>query len=105
MPLNVPNLLTWLRIVSIPLVVVLFYLPFHWSDPAAGALFAIAGITDTLDGSKTKRYRHAAGHLSECQSCATVVGEFGRFPNHGQFHAALKQKHGRKYGFWELVEG
>ena len=29
MPLNVPNLLTWLRIVSIPLVVVLFYLPYH----------------------------------------------------------------------------
>lgn len=73
--------------------------------PLAATLLRRAMITDTLDGSKTKRYRHAAGHLSECQSCATVVGEFGRFPNHGQFHAALKQKHGRKYGFWELVEG
>ncbi|MCU0758264.1 MAG: CDP-diacylglycerol--glycerol-3-phosphate 3-phosphatidyltransferase [Steroidobacteraceae bacterium] len=47
---TVPNVLTWLRIVAIPLVVVLFYLPFHWSDPAAGLLFAAAGITDSLDG-------------------------------------------------------
>ena len=47
---TVPNALTWMRIFAIPLVVVLFYMPFPWSDPAAGALFAIAGITDTLDG-------------------------------------------------------
>jgi CDP-diacylglycerol--glycerol-3-phosphate 3-phosphatidyltransferase len=50
MLLTVPNMLTWMRILAIPIVVVLFYLPFHWSDPAAGAMFAIAGITDTLDG-------------------------------------------------------
>jgi len=73
--------------------------------PLAATLLRRAMITDTLDGSKTKRYRHAARHLQECQSCASVLGEFGRFPDHGQFHAALKQKHGRKYGFWELVEG
>jgi CDP-diacylglycerol--glycerol-3-phosphate 3-phosphatidyltransferase len=47
---TVPNVLTWLRILAIPLVVVLFYLPYHWSDPAAGLLFAAAGITDSLDG-------------------------------------------------------
>ncbi|MBM4239399.1 MAG: CDP-diacylglycerol--glycerol-3-phosphate 3-phosphatidyltransferase [Gammaproteobacteria bacterium] len=47
---TVPNTLTWLRIFAIPIVVVLFYLPFPWSDPAAGAVFAIAAITDTLDG-------------------------------------------------------
>jgi CDP-diacylglycerol---glycerol-3-phosphate 3-phosphatidyltransferase len=47
---TVPNVLTWLRILAIPLVVILFYLPFHWSDPAAGLLFAAAGITDSLDG-------------------------------------------------------
>ncbi len=47
---TVPNVLTWMRIFAIPLVVVLFYLPYHWSDPAAGLLFAAAGITDSLDG-------------------------------------------------------
>jgi CDP-diacylglycerol--glycerol-3-phosphate 3-phosphatidyltransferase len=47
---NLPNALTWLRIVMIPAIVVLFYLPVWWSGPAACAGFAIAGITDTLDG-------------------------------------------------------
>jgi CDP-diacylglycerol---glycerol-3-phosphate 3-phosphatidyltransferase len=34
----------------IPGVVVLYYLPFWWAHPAAGVGFALAGITDTLDG-------------------------------------------------------
>jgi len=47
---NLPNALTWLRILMIPAIVMLFYLPFWWADPAACAGFALAGITDTLDG-------------------------------------------------------
>ena len=34
----------------IPGVVILYYLPFWWAHPAAGVGFALAGITDTLDG-------------------------------------------------------
>jgi phosphatidylglycerophosphate synthase len=52
---NLPNTLTWLRIFAIPLVIVLFYLPFSWADPAAGLLFAAAGITDSLDGYFARR--------------------------------------------------
>ena len=47
---NLPNTLTWLRIVMIPGVVILYYLPFWWAHPAAGVGFALAGITDSLDG-------------------------------------------------------
>jgi CDP-diacylglycerol---glycerol-3-phosphate 3-phosphatidyltransferase len=48
---NVPNTLTWLRILMIPAIFALFYLlPYPWADPAACAAFALAGITDTLDG-------------------------------------------------------
>jgi len=48
---NLPNALTWLRILMIPAIVALFYLlPYPWADPAACAAFALAGITDTLDG-------------------------------------------------------
>lgn len=55
MPLNLPNLLTWLRIVLIPVFVLLFYLPRGWLDPhllnlSAAAIFAAAAITDWLDG-------------------------------------------------------
>jgi phosphatidylglycerophosphate synthase len=52
---NLPNTLTWLRIFAIPLVIVLFYLPYNWADPAAGLLFALAGITDSLDGYFARR--------------------------------------------------
>jgi len=55
MPLNWPNTLTWLRIGAIPLIAALFYMPYHWADPAAGLLFAAAGITDSLDGYLARR--------------------------------------------------
>lgn len=48
---NLPNALTWLRILMIPAIFALFYLlPYPWADPAACAAFALAGITDSLDG-------------------------------------------------------
>ena len=37
---NVPNTLTWIRIAAIPLIVLLFFMPYSWADPAAGLLFA-----------------------------------------------------------------
>jgi CDP-diacylglycerol---glycerol-3-phosphate 3-phosphatidyltransferase len=56
---NLPNILTWLRILAIPLVVVLFLLGVrnHWSAayPIAGLLFAAAAITDSLDGYLARR--------------------------------------------------
>ena len=55
MPLTVPNVLTSFRILAIPLVVIVFYLPFEWSRPACGLLFGLAGITDLLDGYFARR--------------------------------------------------
>lgn len=54
---SIPIALTWGRIVAIPLIIVLFYLPYHWSDQAAGLLFALAGITDSLDGYLARKWR------------------------------------------------
>ncbi len=55
MPVNWPNTLTWLRICAIPLIAMLFYMPYRWADPSAGVLFAAAGITDSLDGYLARR--------------------------------------------------
>jgi phosphatidylglycerophosphate synthase len=55
MHFNLPNALTWFRIIAIPLVVIVFYLPVTWARPAAGLLFALAGITDWLDGYLARR--------------------------------------------------
>src|SRR5437667_9652864 len=53
---NLPNALTWARIAAIPLIVVLFYMPYPWADPAAGLLFVAAGMTDSLDGYFARRF-------------------------------------------------
>lgn len=53
---NLPNTLTWTRIAAIPLIILLFYLPYPWGEPAAGVLFAAAGITDSLDGYFARRF-------------------------------------------------
>jgi CDP-diacylglycerol---glycerol-3-phosphate 3-phosphatidyltransferase len=52
---NLPNILTWLRIIAVPLVMVLFYLPHRWADVFAGLLFAAASVTDSLDGYLARR--------------------------------------------------
>lgn len=55
MPFNLPILLTWLRILAIPLLVGVFYLPMHWLNPqeqdiAATVIFVAAALTDWADG-------------------------------------------------------
>ena len=52
MPLNIPNLLTWARILLIPLVVGVYYLPLEIAEKnfiATGA-FLVAAVTDWIDG-------------------------------------------------------
>jgi cardiolipin synthase len=60
MPLNLPNLLTWARIVMIPLIIAVFYCPDSWLDPreknlVATILFTGAAVTDWLDGYLARR--------------------------------------------------
>ena len=54
MPLNLPNLVTLLRILLIPLIVGIYYLPDAWlgeqgKNIAATAIFVVAGIFEILD--------------------------------------------------------
>ncbi len=48
--LNVPNVLTFLRILLIPIFILLFYLPFKGSHVMAALIFTFAAMTDWLDG-------------------------------------------------------
>lgn len=56
MQLNVPNLLTLLRIILIPVFIVSFYLPFEWGRTASAVIFAIAAATDWLDGYLARKW-------------------------------------------------
>ncbi|HET20256.1 MAG TPA: CDP-diacylglycerol--glycerol-3-phosphate 3-phosphatidyltransferase [Chromatiales bacterium] len=58
MPLNLPNILTWMRIGMIPLFIVVFYLPAPWDSwafPLSAIIFAVAGLTDAVDGYLARR--------------------------------------------------
>ena len=50
--MNLPNFLTWLRVLAIPLLVALFFLPLEARtiNIAATVLFVAAAITDWVDG-------------------------------------------------------
>lgn len=61
MPLNLPIVLTWLRVIAIPLLVALYYLPVPWlslseRNLVATVLFTGAAITDWLDGWLARRW-------------------------------------------------
>jgi len=47
---NLPTLLTLLRIVMLPVIVVVFYLDYPWARPLSAVIFGLAAITDWLDG-------------------------------------------------------
>lgn len=55
MPMNLPNVLTLLRVLAIPAVVMCFYLPIAEGRQLAAVLFAVACITDWLDGYLARR--------------------------------------------------
>lgn len=48
--MNIPNLVTLLRIFLIPVLVIVFYLPFAANHVVAAIIFALAAMTDWLDG-------------------------------------------------------
>jgi len=72
--------------------------------PLSATLMRRAMIEDSLDGAKSKRYRHAARHLEECQSCDAAIEDYGDVLTHAEFITALKEKHPRKHGFWRLAD-
>jgi CDP-diacylglycerol--glycerol-3-phosphate 3-phosphatidyltransferase len=48
--MNIPNILTSLRLLLIPCLVVVYYLPYGWSLLASAGIFAFAAFTDWFDG-------------------------------------------------------
>lgn len=57
MKLTIPTVLTLFRIVLIPVLVAVFYLPQSWSNFVCAFVFALGAVTDWLDGWIARRYR------------------------------------------------
>lgn len=62
--MNIPNLLTFLRILLIPVFVFAFYLPFNCNHIVAAIIFTLAAMTDWLDG-YLARTLHQTSKLGE----------------------------------------
>jgi len=54
--LTLPTIFTLFRIVLLPVMVLVFYLPFRGANIVAAAIFIAAAITDWLDGWIARRY-------------------------------------------------
>ncbi|MFD2110440.1 CDP-diacylglycerol--glycerol-3-phosphate 3-phosphatidyltransferase [Thiorhodococcus fuscus] len=57
---NLPNILTMLRIVLIPIFVAVFYIEEPWAPYAAAAVFGAAALTDWLDGYLARRWEQTS---------------------------------------------
>jgi CDP-diacylglycerol--glycerol-3-phosphate 3-phosphatidyltransferase len=57
---TLPNILTLLRIILIPVLVVAFYLPSQWSYQLSAAIFGLAALTDWLDGYLARRLKQSS---------------------------------------------
>lgn len=57
---NIPNTLTWLRIILIPFFLLAFYLPFPYSRVIAAFLFLLAALTDWLDGFLARQLKQSS---------------------------------------------
>ncbi len=65
MPSNLPTLLTWARIIMIPLFLGVFYIPqrylsLNWQDVIGAALFSLAAITDWFDGWLARKWNQTS---------------------------------------------
>lgn len=55
-PMNIPILLTLIRIFAIPVVLVVYYLPFPWAHSLAAVVFLATAITDWFDGYLARKW-------------------------------------------------
>ena len=69
--------------------------------PLAATLLRRKLVALALEQGRTKRYRHAARHVFECESSAGQIEDWQGHPSHDEWIADLKTHHGRKAGFWK----
>ena len=113
MPWNIPILLTWMRVLLIPVFTLLFYLPANWMQPqtanwAAAFVFSAAAVTDWFDGYLARRWKQTSDFGAFLDPVAdklmVAVARIGKFKTTAQMAAVIMLLIGLKdcYG-WNLL--
>ena len=53
---NLPNKITLIRILMIPIFKIVYYLPLEWNHIISAIIFAVAALTDWVDGFIARKY-------------------------------------------------
>lgn len=56
MQMNIPNILTSLRVILIPVIAIVFFMDFPYARQVAAGLFLVTAITDFLDGYLARKW-------------------------------------------------
>ena len=72
--------------------------------PEAASLLYRRLVESVLDRGSSKQYPYAARDFQSCTRLSPRLPTPGSIETHATFVARLQKAHGRKYGFWELVE-
>jgi len=73
--------------------------------PVSATLLYRTLVLSVLERGYAKAYQYASRDLASASNLASRLPANSGIPTHAAFHAELKAKHGRKYGFWQIVEG
>ena len=72
---------------------------------AATILYRAPLINDILVRAKSPAYGHGARYLAKLSALAEEISDGQGVQDHTTYFLALKRSHGRKHGFWTLVDG
>jgi CDP-diacylglycerol--glycerol-3-phosphate 3-phosphatidyltransferase len=85
--MNLPIIVTFIRILLIPAIIVMFYLPWSYAHLGAAVIFILASFTDWLDGYLARVFNQTtkfgafldpvADKLIVAVALVIIVGEFG----------------------------
>jgi hypothetical protein len=72
--------------------------------PEAASLLYRRLVERVLDRGSSKQYPYAARDFQSCTRVSLRLPTPGSIETHAAFVARLQMAHGRKYGFWGLME-
>jgi hypothetical protein len=83
--------------------------PLQHESPLAATILYRALLDDILARARSKAYSHAAKYLAALDRQApdsdTASDRLAELLSHALYREGLRATHGRKSGFWALVEG